>query len=128
MEATTSQGAADWGQSELGGAKLGNSLRTARRVKIAAAAAERPAGKVTGVLQSSAAREAAYRHLGDGRVDVNATAAAAHDACAARCAASGAAFAYVPVDGTSLNITDRTRDKGLGSIVDGLPRGIGVGG
>ena len=116
MQTDTSQSAADWGREEFGRAKLGNSLRTARLVKIATGAAERPAGKVTEVFESSADLEAAYRHLGSKRGGVDATAAAAHDACAARCAASGAPFAYVPVDGTSLNITDRTHNKGLGPI------------
>lgn len=116
MEADISQNASSWGQEEFGSAKLGNALRTARLVKIAAGAAERPAGKVTEVFEASADREATYRYLENVRGGADATAAAAHDACAARCAASGAPFAYVPVDGTSLNITDRTHDKGVGPI------------
>ena len=105
-----------WSQEEFGGAKLGNALRTQRLVRIAAGVAQHPGGRVSEVFETSAEREAVYRHLSNGRVPVDGVASAAHMACAKRCAASGAPFAYVPVDGTSLNITDRTQDKGLGPI------------
>ncbi len=52
-----------WAQIEFGQAALGNSLRTSRLVMMAETAAQRPAGKVTEVFESSAAREGAYRFL-----------------------------------------------------------------
>ncbi len=116
METMTDVEALAWSQEEFDGAQLGNSLRAQRLVRIAAGVAQRPGGRVSQVFESSAEREAVYRHLSNGRVPVDGVAESAHRACARRCARSEAPFAYVPVDGTSLNITDRTQDKGLGPI------------
>jgi hypothetical protein len=52
-----------WARREFGAAQLGDPRRTERAVELAARAAERPAGTVTGVVQGDAAREGAFRFL-----------------------------------------------------------------
>jgi|JI9StandDraft_1071089.scaffolds.fasta_scaffold100856_1 hypothetical protein len=102
-----------WAVEEFGG--LAHHAGTARRwVQMAAAAARRPAGTVPAVFSSDAARKAAYRQLErttlrpqqvrEGPARASAHRAAAHP------------FAYVPVDSTSLTLTDRPRSKGTGPL------------
>jgi hypothetical protein len=83
-------------------------------VRVAAGLLRRPAGTVTEVFKDAADREAAYRLVENEAVPVEEIAGAAHRAAAGRCA--GEAFAYVPVDQSSLAITDESGDKGLGII------------
>jgi hypothetical protein len=78
---------------------------------------------VTDVFKDGAEREAAYRLVENDAVAVEEIAAAAHRAAVTRCA--GQAFAYVPVDQSSLAITDDTGEKGLGIIG---PRRLGASG
>lgn len=83
-------------------------------VAVAAAAAARPAGRITQVLDAPAERTAAFRLVENDAADAGAIARAAHGACARRCA--GHAFVFVPVDGSSLNLTDLARSKDLGVV------------
>jgi hypothetical protein len=69
---------------------------------------------VTSVFYRGADRESAYRFVENEAVDLDALMAAAHEAAARRCA--GSQYVYVPVDKTSLNITDRAKDKGFGMV------------
>jgi len=105
-----------WAQREFGDAKLGDVRRTQRLVLVAAQAAATPAGKVTEVFTDVAPREGAFRLLENDDVDAKAIALAAHQETARRCASADGAFAFVPIDGSSLNLTDRNAAKGLGVV------------
>lgn len=112
MDATTA--ALAWAAEEFGSATLGDARRVARLVQVAAGAATRPAGTVTEVFADGAARQGAYGLLCNDAVAVEDVAAAAHRACARRCA--DLPFVYVPLDESGLTITDRARAKGTGKI------------
>lgn len=103
-----------WAEFEFGTAKLGDARRESRLVLCATRAAARPAGKITAVFEDSAEREGAFRLVENDGVESEEVAAAAHRACAAR--AADFTFVFVPTDGTSLNITDTHREKGLGTV------------
>lgn len=85
-----------------------------RLVRVAAQAAATPGGKVTEVFSVAAAREGAFRLLENDQVCVDEVAAAAHRAAASRC--WGHPFAFVPADGSSMNISDHDEEKGLGVV------------
>lgn len=103
-----------WASEEFGETDLGDRRRVRRLVVMAGVAAFRPAGKVTEVFSDSAGREAAFRFLENDDVDERQIRRSAHRSGARRCSAS--AFAYVPVDQTSLTITDRQKSKRLGMV------------
>jgi hypothetical protein len=81
---------------------------------MADGAAQRPAGKVTEVFTVAAEREAAFRFVENEQIRAADIAAAAHGATARRC--FGQSLVYVPVDGSSLNVSDHTHQKGLGLV------------
>lgn len=102
-----------WAAEEFGG--LAQHAGTARRwVQMAVTAARRPAGTVTAVFPTEASRTAAYRQLE--RPSLSPAQVREGPARAAARRADAHPFAYVPVDGTSLTLTDRTRDKGTGPL------------
>lgn len=103
-----------WSREEFGRAQLGDKRRVERLAAVAARAFERPAGQVTAVFSDDADREGAFRLMGNGGVDPREVARAAHLACAQRSASQS--FVFVPVDETSLNLTDTKRSKRLGLI------------
>jgi hypothetical protein len=105
---------AQWAETEFGGATLGDVRRTRRLVSMAAEVASCPAGKVTEACASSASREGAFRWLENEAVRVEPVVKAAVRATVARCARSKRV--YVPVDATSLSLTDFTGKKGLGAV------------
>ena len=105
-----------WAQQEFGGARLGNALRNRRVEQVAAAALRRPGGTVTAVLKGSARREGAYRLLENPRVSAAALSRSSHLATARRCSTP---WVWVPVDQTTLSVTDVQRKKGLGPTGDG---------
>jgi len=76
--------------------------------------ASRPAGTVTQIFPSSAQREGAYRFLENDDVSANAIAVASHLAAADRC--FGQQWVFVPIDGSSLNLPDRRRLRGMGIL------------
>jgi hypothetical protein len=106
--------ALEWAEAEFGHAELGDARRTRRLVLLAAEAAERPAGTVMRACASSAAREGAFRLLENSWVRPEAVSAAAHASTLRRCSAVEQVF--VPVDATSLTLTDETGDKGFGAV------------
>lgn len=103
-----------WANDEFGHAILGDTRRKRRLVEMAAAVAARPGGKVTEVFQGGAEREGAFRLLENDDVPPLEIAHAAHIATVVR--ARSERFVWVPVDGSSLNVTDRTGQKGLGVV------------
>jgi len=114
----------EWAHEEFGHARLGHALRVRALVRIAAGCARRPGGKVTSVFKHGADRESAYRLVENESVHADAMMAAANEAAARRCA--GARFVYVPVDKTSLNITDRSEQKGFGMIGTSTTKSTGL--
>jgi hypothetical protein len=103
-----------WAEEEFGDAELGDARRTRRLVAMATEVATTPAGTVTRACASSAAREGAFRLLENPAVRSAAIAESVQRATLRRCGAHELVF--VPVDGTSLHVTDAKRAKGLGSI------------
>lgn len=103
-----------WSEEEFGSSRLGDPRRVRRLVAVAAEAARRPAGQVTAVFDDDAEREGAFRLVSNPAVDGDDIALAAHQACARRSA--GEEFVFVPVDESSLNLTDTKRQKGLGYV------------
>jgi len=104
----------EWATREFGDADVGDARRTDRLVRVAAAAAARPAGRITDVMKAPADRRGAFRLMGNRDAAPDEVAKAAHRACAS--AVRGQGFVFVPVDGSSLNITDLTREKDLGIV------------
>lgn len=102
----------DWAETEFSSAVLGDARRTKRLVALAAALAESPAGKVTEVVEEAAQREGAYRFVENAAIEPSAIAAAHHGASARRCRSSKEVI--VPIDQTSLTITDRVGKPGFG--------------
>jgi hypothetical protein len=81
---------------------------------MGAQAARRPGGMVSEVFNDAAARQGAYGLLESDDVDRSRIANAMFAADARRCA--GLPFVFVPVDGSSVSLTDLTRAKGFGAV------------
>ena len=103
-----------WAEQEFGHADLGDERRTNRLVRLAAEVAASPAGKVTEVFSRSAEREAVFRWVENDDVKPEDVARANHLATAEKCLAE--LFVFVPVDGSSMNLTDTMGKKGLGIV------------
>jgi hypothetical protein len=118
------EGTRGWAFEEFGHAQLGDARRSQRLVQLAAEVAKQPAGTVTGACRSSASREGAFRWLESPAVHPEAVVAAAAKAGARRCQGHGQIV--VPVDATSLTLTDMTERKGLGAVGSWAQGGRGV--
>jgi len=115
----------DWARDAFGEARLGDPRRTERLVAMAAAVARNPAGKVTQVFATSAAKEGAFRLLENEAVRGDQVSGAVFDATARRCAEDELIF--VAVDPTTLTLTDRKKVRDLGRVGPRFPtRGLHV--
>jgi len=103
-----------WAREEFGWSSLGDERRTARLVAMAKGVAARPAGRVSEVFRSGAERQGAYDFLESQHVPATAVVAAVTGAGARR--AAEFPFVFVPLDGTSINVTDLANAKGFGSV------------
>src|SRR6478736_7599425 len=103
-----------WAEEEFGDALLGDRRRTRRLVELAAEVARQPAGTVTGACQSSASREGAFRWLENQAIRLAPVGASVRDATLRRC--RGVKRVHVPIDATSLTLTDVAQAKGLGAV------------
>jgi hypothetical protein len=103
-----------WAETEFGTTDLGDKRRTDRLIRLAAEVARHPAGTVTRACASSASREGAFRWLENWAVRPEPVTRAVEDAALKRC--RGQRRVYVPVDATSLTVTDRARSKGFGGV------------
>lgn len=103
-----------WAAQEFGRAELGDVRRRARLVAMATDAATRPAGTVSAVFTSDARRQGAYDFLESPLFGAEALEQSLGASCAERSADE--AFVFVPVDGTTLSLTDPKRQKGFGSV------------
>ena len=103
-----------WAEEQFGRVDLGDARRTARLVRVAASAAQAPAGTVSSVFTDDAERQGAYDFLESEHVDAGALEAGVGEIVARRCADEARIF--VAVDGSSLTFVDRTGERGLGAI------------
>jgi hypothetical protein len=108
------QTVAEWAVEEFGQAQLGNALRTRRLVSMAAGVAGAPHGLVTAVFTTVAERVAAYRFLENDRISLKVVLGSCAQAAIQR--AVGAAWFYVPVDGSSLALADPSGRRRLGAV------------
>jgi hypothetical protein len=103
-----------WAEEEFGSAMLGDARRTERLVRMATQAALAPSGHITEVFIGSAEQQGAYDFIENSQVLTGALQEAMARTAALRSAAHK--VVYVPVDGTSLKLTDRQKSKGFGAI------------
>ncbi len=109
--ATESQ---SWAEAEFAEANLGDRRRQARLVSLATGVAESPGGTITRVFGESADREAAYRFLENEDIDPVEIGRAGLRSCLGR--TKGLPYFLVPVDGSSITLTDREGAFGFGAI------------
>lgn len=105
---------ASWAREEFGSARFGDRRLTERLIKVAAQTAGRPAGQITQVFSTSSSREGAFRLVENDAVLVEELIQASSRTCAER--GVGNEYVFVPIDGTSLNLTDKARNKGTGVV------------
>lgn len=121
----TDLGEASWADEVFGEARLGDPRRTGRLVEMAAAAARNPAGQVTQVFETSAAREGAFRLLENESVRSAEVAASVFAATARSC--DGQKLVFVAIDATTLTLVDRKKIRELGRVGPRYPtRGLHV--
>jgi hypothetical protein len=106
--------AASWALEQFGDAALGDARRTVRLVRMAARAAENPAGKLSEVFPTPKELDAAYDFVESDKLSVARLEAAVGCSTARRCAPENRV--RVAVDGSSLTLTDGPNDKGFGPI------------
>jgi len=114
----------EWARAEFGGADLGDIRRNARLISMAAVACERPSGKVAAVFGTDRDREGAYDLLENEQVVPEEIMAAMATATATRCLEHP--FVYVPVDGTSISVVDRTKKRDFGAVGSDAQAGRGA--
>jgi len=112
VKTTTRSG--HWAAGEFGDAELGDGRRTARLVSMAAGVARSPSGTITRVFKRGAEREAAYRFIENEDVDPAEIGRAALRACLRR--SRGLPYLLVPLDGSSLSLTDHEDEFGFGTV------------
>jgi hypothetical protein len=83
-------------------------------VQMAAAAAAHPAGRITQVFMEAAARESAFRWVRNEAISAAAVVRATSEATVRRCLTSP--WVAVPVDGTSLLLSDEGDNKDFGLV------------
>ncbi len=103
-----------WAHDELLSADLKHVRRKKRAVAMLTSMGACPAGSVLEVFKTSAERQGAYDFLENSAVRAEDICASIAQATAARAARSD--YAFVAVDGSSLNLTDLARCKGFGAI------------
>lgn len=104
----------EWAREHFGSLELGDARRTARIVDMACCADRRPGGRVLDVYQTSAARQGAYDFLEN--TAARSSAMVDGVGLAAASASEEHPYVLVSVDGSSLNIVDRARSKGFGTV------------
>lgn len=109
-----SQTSETWACEEFRHAPIGDGRWGRRLIEMGGQAARSPAGRVTECFRNDAERQGAYGLLESKVVTPEQVAAGVYIACARRCAELP--FVYCAVDGTSLTLTDRRREKDFGSI------------
>lgn len=103
----------DWARDQVADAEFGNVLRAVRCESMLRRIAQRPAGRLTEVFEDPAELQAAYKFV-EGEVRPEAIIETFAAATLRR--AEGLPFVFVPIDGTSLTLTDRGGRKDFGSV------------
>lgn len=124
MHSTTESQAWSWSVEQFGHVELGDKRRTARLVQVAAAACQRPSGKVAAVFTHDAEREGAYDFLSNEDVSAEEMIDGLARATAQRCV--GLPFVFVPTDGSSVTVTDRSGEKDMGRVGSNANAGRGL--
>lgn len=115
-----------WAIEEFGDAKLGDARRTRRLVDMASALLRRPRGIVAEAFRDDAAQQGAYDFLESRLVSWSALEAAAGQSCAHR-AADENGVVIVPIDGSTLSLSDPAKSKEVGTTTsEGRGRGVRV--
>lgn len=104
-----------WAEEEFGSARLGNSLRTARLVKMAAELRQHPHASVLQAIETAGDREGAYRWLERVELDTDEVDAARARACLKRMEECGGEV-IIPIDQTSFTLPDHAGEKDFGSV------------
>ena len=110
----TRSAARRWARETFGGLSLGDTRRTARLVRMAGLAAERPSGTVPAVFDDDADQQGAYDFLENDQVSADAI-EEGHGAAVSACCSENREVLLV-VDGSSLTFVDRARKRELGSV------------
>jgi len=125
MLAPPDESCAGWAHRSFAHARLGDVRRSRRLVALAAAAAATPAGKITQVCTTGAARQGAYDWIESQKFGVAQVRQALVASTVAQCASL--AFVFVPLDQTSLVLTDTAKGKDFGGVGRGSRcRGVQV--
>lgn len=114
MQETPENSTVLWAHEEFGSALLGDKRRHNRLLSLAQQVCDRPGGKMTKVFDKASDREAAYRFVENCNVDHHEIGTSAWRACAERSKAYP--YVFVPVDGCTLTLKDKTGCKGYGPI------------
>lgn len=120
----TTATALNWAVEEFGSARVNDARWRSRLIAMGAQAACNPGGKVSMVFNNAAARQGAYGLLESTDVTPSQVAETIFGAAARRC--SSLPFVYVPVDGSSLTLTDRRQTKDFGQIGTHICRARGI--
>lgn len=104
----------DWALEEFGHVDLGDRRREDRCVRMAAALAAAPAGRVSEVFARDAERQGAYDFLENTKIGASKIGVAVSQACVERCRSHQ--HCLVLIDGTSLKIADWGRKKDFGVV------------
>ena len=103
-----------WAWEEFRSAKLGDARLKSRLLRMATRVAQRPSGLIATVFKEPAERQAAYDFLSNDAVRAEQVTAAAATAALERC--RDKSVIYVPIDGSSITLSDPSKTKRLGSI------------
>jgi hypothetical protein len=103
-----------WANEELDGVQLGDSRRVRRVAGMLARGAERPNGRLTDVFIKPAERQGAYDLLEEGHVKYEALISSFASATCRR--TSKQPWLFAVIDGSSIQLTDLTFDRGLGTL------------
>lgn len=104
-----------WAPEEFGDASLGDPRRTKRLVQMVERLEANPGGPVAQVYPKGREREAAYRWLESPFVRAEELERVRDVACMRRMEARGGTF-VVPVDKTSIQLSDRLSERNFGSV------------
>jgi len=99
---------------DFANADLGDPRRNKRLAAIVAQATATPAGTITGTFKNTAAREGAYRFLGNEAVDAEAVRAAAAHAGFSR--AVGLPYVFLPCDASTLTLSSVPDGSEMGPV------------
>ena len=125
MLALSDESCADWARRCFAHARLGDVRRSRRLVTLAAAAAASPAGKITQVCATGAAQQGAHDWVESKEFGVAQVRQALVESTVAQCASL--AYVFVPLDQTSLVLTDTAKRKDVGGVGRGSRcRGVQV--